>query len=364
MWRLDYISSENSRGFHADQEAAHPRRVDRLQPPGPFGQGAVAFEYRIGTFEVTNAQYAEFLNTVAASDPRGLYNASMGSDPRGGITRSGIDGSFTYTVRPNMGNKPVNFVSFFDAARMANWLTNNQGSGSTESGAYTFSGEGIGAVTAITRDLSNPNQVFIPTSNEWFKAAYHQPASRGGDTDNFWRFATQSNIVPILAIATPTGDIANPGPNVVNYDFGSDWNEQNGNVTTVGSAGNTSFYGAFDMSGNVWEWNEDSFFAGDNLQRGGSFTNIAQFGIGSDFWSSGPPAVEQVNSGFRFASPALPPPCIADFNNDGSLDFFDVSGFLGAFNVQSHQADIAAPFGVLNFFDVAAYIGFFGQGCP
>jgi nitrite reductase (cytochrome c-552) len=22
MWRLDYISSENSRGFHADQEAA------------------------------------------------------------------------------------------------------------------------------------------------------------------------------------------------------------------------------------------------------------------------------------------------------------------------------------------------------
>jgi hypothetical protein len=80
--------------------------------PENFGQGAVAFEYRIGTFEVTNAQYAEFLNTVAASDPRGLYNASMGSDPRGGITRSGIDGSFNYTVRPNMGNKPVNFVSF------------------------------------------------------------------------------------------------------------------------------------------------------------------------------------------------------------------------------------------------------------
>ena len=31
-----------------------------------------------------------------------------------------------------MGNKPVNYVSFWDAARFANWLTNGQGSGGTE----------------------------------------------------------------------------------------------------------------------------------------------------------------------------------------------------------------------------------------
>jgi MYXO-CTERM domain-containing protein len=272
--------------------------------PTNFGQGAVAHEYRIGAFEVTNGQYAEFLNSVAASDPRGLYNARMGSDPRGGIARSGTDGSFTYSVRPNMGNKPVNFVSFFDSARMANWLTNGQGSGSTESGVYTLSGN---TVSAITRDLSNSNQVFLPTTNEWFKAAYHQPASQGGDTDNYWKYATQSNDLPIVATATATGDIANPGRNVVNYGIGSDWNGQNGNVTTVGSAGNASFYGAFDMTGNVWEWNENSLFAGQRLQRGGSFFSVPSFGIRSEDWASSAGLFEDSDAGFRFASPVPAP---------------------------------------------------------
>jgi hypothetical protein len=92
------------------------------------------------------------------------------------MTCSGSAGSFTYSVRTNMANKPVNFVRFPDAARMANWLTNGQGSGSTESGAYTMSGN---TTIAITRDLSNPNQVFLPTLDEWNKAAFHQPASQG-----------------------------------------------------------------------------------------------------------------------------------------------------------------------------------------
>ena len=46
------------------------------------------YAYYISKYEVTNAQYAEFLNAKAASDPLGLYNASMGSDATfGGITR-------------------------------------------------------------------------------------------------------------------------------------------------------------------------------------------------------------------------------------------------------------------------------------
>src|SRR5262245_2655677 len=55
------------------------------------GFGAVAYGYQIGTYEVTNGQYVEFLNAKAASDPLGLYNTNMGSGP-GGITRSGVSG--------------------------------------------------------------------------------------------------------------------------------------------------------------------------------------------------------------------------------------------------------------------------------
>jgi formylglycine-generating enzyme len=335
--------------------------------PNTFGRGAVAYEFRIGAFEVTNTQYAQFLNVVAASDPNGLYNPSMGSDPRGGITRSGTAGSFTYAVRPNMGNKPVNFVSFFDAARMANWLTNGQGSGSTESGVYTLNGN---ILTAITRNLSSPNQVFLPTENEFIKAGYHQPASQGGDTDNFWRFATRSNNSPTVASATATGDIANPGPTTVNYSSGSDWNGQNGNLTTVGSAGSTSFYGAFDMNGNVFEWIQDTAFAqGFRGQMGGDFfsgfnpnPNLV-FGLDPAFVNYTVPTSEGTNVGIRFASPVPPPPCRPDFNGSGDLTPSDIFAFLTAFFAGSPKADFDGN-GVRQPADIFAFLTAYFAGCP
>ncbi len=136
------------------------------------GLGNVDYTYQIGQYMVTNTQYAAFLNAAAKSDPYGLYNTQMNSSTQGGITRSGSDGSYTYTVKAGMGNKPVLFVSWFDAARMANWMHNGQGSGSTETGAYTLNG--------ATSGIFNKNvgaTVWIPTEDEWFKAAYYN-----GDT--------------------------------------------------------------------------------------------------------------------------------------------------------------------------------------
>src|SRR5690606_10673873 len=72
--------------------------------------GAVSYDYRIGTTEVTNAQYAALLNAKAASDPLGLYNTNMGSG-YGGITRSGSSGSYSYAPISGRENMPVNYVS-------------------------------------------------------------------------------------------------------------------------------------------------------------------------------------------------------------------------------------------------------------
>ncbi|MGV6813588.1 MAG: GC-type dockerin domain-anchored protein, partial [Phycisphaerales bacterium] len=55
--------------------------------------------------------------------------------------------------------------------------------------------------------------------------------------------------------------------------------------------------------------------------------------------------------------------CQADLNNDGVLNFFDVSAFLGAYS----SGDLAADFngdGALNFFDVSAFLAAFNAGCP
>src|SRR5262245_22856476 len=70
------------------------------QPQGCFG--GVDYTYSIGTYEVTNAQYAEFLNAKAASDSSGLY--PPGTVEFNGITRTGVDGSYTYSVVPGNEN--------------------------------------------------------------------------------------------------------------------------------------------------------------------------------------------------------------------------------------------------------------------
>ena len=41
------------------------------------GYGAVEYDYRIGTYEVTAGQYTEFLNAVAAEDTYELYDPDM-----------------------------------------------------------------------------------------------------------------------------------------------------------------------------------------------------------------------------------------------------------------------------------------------
>ena len=89
------------------------------------GFGAVDYAYRIGKYEVTNAQYTEFLNAVAVADPNALYNTRMASG-LGGIARSGGAGSYSYDAIVGREQMPVVFVSFYDALRFANWMHNDQ----------------------------------------------------------------------------------------------------------------------------------------------------------------------------------------------------------------------------------------------
>ena len=172
-----------------------------------YGYGGVNYEYVIAQYLVTNCEYVEFLNAVASTDTYNLYNTDMGSDARGGITRSGSSGSYTYSVKTNMGNKPVNYVSWFDCARYCNWLHNGKSNGSTESGAYTIPD---GRTSGNAVPSNNDAKYHLPTENEWYKAAYYKG---GGTNAGYWVYATQSDTDPTCVAAGSNGD----GPVASNY---------------------------------------------------------------------------------------------------------------------------------------------------
>lgn len=244
------------------------------------GRGSVATNFAISQFEITNDQYARFLNSVATdSDPNGLWDVLMGGDPRGGINRFNAVAPFKYAARTNMAGKPVCFVSWADAARFCNWLHNGQPGGpqgptTTETGAYTMPGGGGPGPVA-----RNPGaKWYLPNENEWYKAAYHDPVNAGADasgTPDYWLYPTQSDAAPTPATASATGVISNPGANVMNINFVADWAGQNGHMTTVGSAGplSQSQYGTYDQGGNLDEILEPVGPTGGILLRGGDWGN-------------------------------------------------------------------------------------------
>ncbi|MFO0895401.1 MAG: SUMF1/EgtB/PvdO family nonheme iron enzyme [Phycisphaerales bacterium] len=270
--------------------------------------GSVAYSYNIGSTEITNAQYAAFLAAVAATDTNSLYNPEMAGE-FGGITRSGSPGSYTYEVASGRENNPVNFVSFWDATRFANWMHNGQptgaqDNGTTEDGAYTLTAGGITANT-ITRNATA--KWAVTSEDEWYKAAYHQPASQGGDADDYWLYPTSGNTITNAQ---------------ANYNFFI------GNTTPVGSYA-ANFNGAFDMGGNVFEWNEAIISGSLRGIRGGSFQGNAS--LRADVRNDEAPAVEIVITGFRLSK--LTPNVLGDLNGSGEVDGADLGMLLGGWGL-------------------------------
>ncbi len=244
------------------------------------GYGAVGYSYNIGAYDVTNTQYAAMLNAVASTDTNGLYNSGMASY---GITQNGSSGGYTYSVTGSMANNPVVDVSWFDAARFCNWLQNGQPTGAenaatTETGAYTLNG----ATTGIIQASANAT-VRLPTENEWYKAAYYN-----GTTGTYTQYATQSNSITTAQ---------------------ANFNNAVGTTTPVGSYGIASYYGTYDQTGNVWNWNDAVISGASRGLRGGSWRDSQYYQASSCRTTNGP-FDEWGYIGFRVAS-TVPEPSAA-----------------------------------------------------
>lgn len=264
---------------------------DPGNPNDSTGFGRVDYSYRISTKEVTIGQYAEFLNAVASgSDPHGLYNAQMELDTRiAGIQRTVSGGSLVYTTIGD-GNRPITNVSWLDCARFVNWVANGQGNGSTESGVYDMS-QPAGSITRAA-DAA----YFLPSENEWYKAAYYDPSAGG-----YWLYPTRSNTEPGIDMGTD--------PNNANFTdmFGRSSTGGEAKLTPAGAfAGSASYYGTYDQAGNAYEWNESMVGATRGL-RGGSWFNLEGV-LRSTSRSGLGPTMEGSLVGFRIASVPEPGP--------------------------------------------------------
>ncbi|MHC4258300.1 MAG: formylglycine-generating enzyme family protein [Planctomycetota bacterium] len=253
-------------------------------PADSTGYGAVNYDYNIGTYEVTAGHYSQFLNNTAQTDTFSLYNSNMSSGSQGcQITRSGSTGSYSYSVSADRENRPVNYISWYDAARFCNYLT----SGNTEEGVYNTTTWSIHRSEAQT---AFGTIYFLPSENEWYKSAYHK---NDGVTGNYWLYPTQSDEEPSNDIIDPDG-----GNNANFYQDGFAigspyW------LTEAGEFENSfSPYGTFDQGGNVWEFNETLF--GSN--RGGTAGGYGYYLASTGRYDFHGPDDEGSSMGFRVAS--------------------------------------------------------------
>ena len=170
--------------------------------------------YAVAKYETTNAEYGEFLNEF---DPQGEYWYS-GME----IQRSGSAGAYLYTVPAGREGYPVQYISASDGDAFAAWKSRVSGQ------SYR-----------------------IPTEQEWEKAAGWDPVEQKLYIYGFHRDTIDStwcNYDNAYSAPLPVGSFNGTG----------------------GKNDARSFYGCYDMSGNLQEWTNSWYTANQyRVVRGG-----------------------------------------------------------------------------------------------
>ena len=281
--------------------------------------GAVPYSFEIGKYDITIAQYTAFLNAVATNpnaNPAitGLWIEEMGdpTEDTGALIErisNASNTAYTYRVvtdptwKTSSGNRPICWVNWFDAARFANWMHNGGTKGAdTENGAYLLVNYQTDGYVA----RKNSATWWIPSEDEWYKAAYFDPAKQANlpATDRYNNFATRSDALPWDSPMNPTtiGDTTSRATNSManaasaaitaranaaitarainsaNYNwvrYALKGLNRPGVLTPTGYyAKSKSAYGTYDQCGLVWQWTEGVVRSSTQINRivrGGSW---------------------------------------------------------------------------------------------
>jgi len=232
----------------------------------PAGAGSVSYSYKIGKFEVSR-------DLIEKANAQGGLN---------------IENSAPYGFSNNV-NVPATSISWKQAARFVNFLNTNQG----KSPAYKIDGNGNLQPWIVSDNGFNPSNPFrnnlakfwLPTSSEWYKAAYF------GTNGLYYSYPNGGNNVP---------------SRVSNGTNGAVWWTNGPSSAT--NAGSLSPWGTMAQGGNAWELIESAFDGTNNdinedrEVRGGSWVSGDATELSRTFRLNINPATEWYDTGFRIAS--------------------------------------------------------------
>jgi formylglycine-generating enzyme required for sulfatase activity len=231
----------------------------------------VDYVYNIGKYEVSR----DMINKANAAGSLGITLYDMSS--YGG----------------NGANRPATGISWNDAARFVNWL--NKSKGYQE--AYNFTGSGVndnitmwgtGLYRGSNQFRHKDAYYFLPSMDEWYKAAYGSPSG------TWYNYANGSDSAPSAVASGASGAV---------------YNRQSG-PADITNAGGLSQWGTMAQNGNVWELNESAYDGSNDSAsesrelRGGSWDSGSGL-VASVRGSLGP---TDVGSKFGFRVASVPEP--------------------------------------------------------
>ena len=237
--------------------------------------GGVSYGYRMGTYEISQ-------DAIEKATAGGLASVTAGA---------------------HTGNEPAARMTWFEAAAFVNWLNDQRTPGLK---AYNLTGvtsltpwASVDAWQAGGENLFRHKDAyyFLPSEDEWYKAAYHQNTGVNAD---YWDYATGSNTIPTQALTDGTTPFTAIFDGV---EAGTP-----ADPADVNLAGGLSAYGTMGQNGNVFEWAESALDGINNSSsenreiRGGYWLSFEESNLRSSNRDYGTPTASYTNIGFRVAS--------------------------------------------------------------
>lgn len=242
------------------------------------GYGSVNYNYNIGTYSISARQY------------NAVYNSGVTNLNYNNYYEAYLDG-------------PAGYVSWYQAARFVNWLNTSSGFQAAYNLTDTYSMD-LWQSGQSGYDTNNPYRnslavYVLPTENEWYKAAYYNPAN------------TSYNLYP-TGNSAPTAVSSGTATNTAVYGY------SNGHAASVKQAGGLSPYGTMGQGGNAPQWMEsansgvNTNASANRAVRGGDYNgNVTEFQstfrLGYGATNIGiPPQIAFNTQGFRVAQLLTP----------------------------------------------------------